>query len=123
MLNVNSLKEGYSPVIVHKPSEQQKVTLESPIPTKKNNFIIPTMLGTLLVPTTAFASETNDTFLSIYNAVMNLFDGGVVLVIIFAGASWMLGHRSKAIEQMIGVACGYLLASHAIDIRDFLKTI
>jgi hypothetical protein len=48
---------------------------------------------------------------------------GVVLVIIFAGAAWSLGHRSKAIEILIGVCCGLILAQHAVDIRNFLKTI
>lgn len=64
-----------------------------------------------------------DTFGDIHQTVMTIFDGGVVLVIIFAGASWALGHRSKAIELLIGVCCGYLLARHAIDIRDYLKSI
>lgn len=75
-------------------------------------------------PTNVFATDSNDgSFKNIYESVMNMFDWGVVLVIIFAGASWMLGHRSKGIEILIGAACGYLLARHAIDIRDWLKTI
>ena len=79
----------------------------------------------LLTPTLALAAETSaeTTFSNIYSAVMRMFDGATVLVIIFAGASWMLGHRSRAIELLIGASCGYLLARHAIDIRDFLKTI
>lgn len=83
-------------------------------------------LSTLITtaPTTAFATNSSDgSFKNIYDSVMNMFDWGVVLVIIFAGASWMLGHRSKGIEILIGAACGYLLARHAIDIRDWLKTI
>lgn len=52
---------------------------------------------------------------------MNGFDAGVVLVIIFSGAAWALGHRTKAIEILIGACCGYILARHAVDIRDFLK--
>mgnify|MGYP007112387178 CR=1 FL=1 len=77
----------------------------------------------LIVPKAAFASAVNGTFGNVYSAIMNMFDAGVVLVIIFAGASWALGHRPKAIEILIGVCCGYLLARHAIDIRDFLKGI
>lgn len=74
------------------------------------------------VPLPAYASSES-TFKNIYNTVMNIFDWGVVLVIGFAGATWMLGHRSKAIELLICAAIGYLIARHAIDIRDFLKTI
>lgn len=77
-----------------------------------------------VIPNVAFAAETTTTtFDNVFDAVMTVFDYGVVLVIIFAGAAWSLGHRSKAIELLIGVACGYLLARKAVDIRDFLKSI
>lgn len=96
---------------------------------KKSSFIMPKLI-TLSIPTsivtspiTVFAATTDSTFKNVYDAVMNIFDAGVVLVIIFAGAAWTLGHRSKAIELLIGVCCGYLLARHAVDIRDFLKSI
>lgn len=86
-----------------------------------------TMLGKTVALVTPFALTPSivsaDTFGDIHHTVMKIFDGGVVLVIIFAGASWALGHRSKAIELLIGVCCGYLLARHAIDIRDYLKSI
>ncbi|MGY3188729.1 glycosyltransferase [Lysinibacillus sp. TE18511] len=82
---------------------------------KTTALVVPFTLTPILV--------SADTFGDIHNTVMSIFDGGVVLVIIFAGASWALGHRSKAIELLIGVCCGYLLARHAIDIRDYLKSI
>lgn len=59
----------------------------------------------------------------LYDDIMALFDKGVVLVIVFAGAAWGLGHRNKALEILIGVCCGYLLARHAVDIRNYLKGI
>lgn len=77
----------------------------------------------LVVPKLALASSVNATFGNIHGSIMNVFDAGVVLVIIFAGAAWGLGHRTKAIEILIGVCFGYVLARHAIDIRDFLKAI
>jgi hypothetical protein len=77
----------------------------------------------LIVPRAALAASVNGTFGNIHESIMNIFDAGVVLVIIFAGAAWGLGHRTKAIEILIGVCCGYILARHAIDIRDFLKSI
>lgn len=75
-----------------------------------------------LIATPTLASAA-DTFGDIHSTAMALFDGAVVLIIIFAGASWALGHRSKAIEILVGVCCGYLLARHAVDIRDYLKSI
>jgi uncharacterized protein YqgV (UPF0045/DUF77 family) len=72
---------------------------------------------------TVMAATTDATFGNVHRALMTAFDAGVVLIIIFAGASWSLGHRTKAIEILIGVCCGYILARHAIDIRDFLKGI
>lgn len=91
----------------------------------KNNtkvaFIGSTIATSTLIPNIVLAA--GDTYGNVHQAIMNGFDSGVVLIIIFAGASWCFGHRSKAIEILIGVACGYLLARHSIDIRDFLKTI
>lgn len=79
----------------------------------------------LVLPQVAFADDigSNDTFDRVTQAVLKAFDCGVVLVIIFAGAAWALGHRSKAIEILIGVCCGYILARHAVDIRNFLRQI
>ncbi|WP_096201871.1 glycosyltransferase [Bacillus sp. FJAT-45350] len=77
----------------------------------------------LLVPKLALASVVDGTFGNVHGAIMNMFDAGVVLVIIFSGAAWGLGHRTKALEILIGVSCGYILARHAVDIRDFLKAI
>jgi hypothetical protein len=74
-------------------------------------------------PKNTGAFGSGDTFLNLHSSIMNMFDAGVVLIIIFAGACWALGHRSKALEQLIGVSCGLVLARHAIDIRDFLKCI
>ncbi|MGO4890263.1 glycosyltransferase [Anaerobacillus sp. MEB173] len=77
----------------------------------------------ILVPNAVFAASVDGTFGNVHSAIMNMFDSGVVLVIIFAGAAWGLGHRTKAIEILIGVCIGYILARHAVDIRDFLKSI
>jgi len=60
---------------------------------------------------------------NVFDAVMTVFDYGIVLTIVFTGAALMLGHRSKAIELLIVVACGYLLGRKAVDIRDFFKSI
>jgi hypothetical protein len=75
------------------------------------------------IPKMALAAGMDGAFGNIHKAIMNGFDAGVVLVIIFAGAAWGLGHRTKAIEILIGVSCGYILSRHAIDIRNFLRTI
>lgn len=74
-----------------------------------------------VLPKVAFAAGLNGAFGNLHGAIMNGFDAGVVIVIIFAGAAWGLGHRAKAIEILIGVCCGYILARHAVDIRDFLR--
>ncbi|MGI0534929.1 glycosyltransferase [Bacillus pfraonensis] len=77
----------------------------------------------MILPKVTLAATVNSTFGNVHGAIMNSFDAGVVLVIIFSGASWALGHRTKALEILIGVCCGYVLARHAVDIRDFLKGI
>lgn len=116
---INELKDGYTPIVFKKPERKVKelpnIKQKSSLPFKASTLAAPL----LLTPTLAFA----DTFGDIHNTVMSVIDSGVVLIIIFAGASWMLGHRGKAIELLIGVCCGYLLARHAVDIRDYLKSI
>ncbi|WML44098.1 glycosyltransferase [Neobacillus sp. PS3-40] len=78
----------------------------------------------VLIPKTAFAATkatADQTFGDIWDAVMNIVDWIVVGVLVFAGVAWMFGHRTKALELLIGGSAGYILARHAIDIRDFLK--
>lgn len=78
-------------------------------------------LFAVLAPRTVLAATADATFGNVWSAVMNVVDWIVVGVFIFAGVSWMFGHRTKALELLIGGAAGYILARHAIDIRDFLK--
>lgn len=120
MINVLTLKDGFSPVVVRKP-ELPKIKTEAPKSKRPFSLKIPAITAALLTPTTALAAEDGDTFVRVYNAVMNIVDHGIVLIIIFAGASWMFGHRSKGIELLISAAMGYIIIMHAIDIRDFLK--
>lgn len=80
-------------------------------------------LFAVLAPKTVMAATADATFGNVMGAVMNIVDWIVVGVFIFAGVSWMFGHRTKALELIIGGAAGYILARHAVDIRDFLKGI
>jgi hypothetical protein len=83
---------------------------------------IGTNMALVLAPKTALAaSET--TFGNLFGAVMNIVDWIVVGVMVFSGVAWMFGHRTKALEMLIGGCIGYIIARHAVDIRDFLKTI
>lgn len=93
-------------------------------PSNRVRKIYASALGvfTLTVPTLAFASN-DDTFQRIWKSLMTGLDYAATLIIVFVGVSWMLGHRGKAIELLIAVCCGFVLARHAVDIRDFLKTI
>ncbi|WP_251027019.1 glycosyltransferase [Bacillus sp. ISL-46] len=78
----------------------------------------------LLVPKSALAATkatADQTFGNLWSAVMNIVDWIVVGVFVFAGVAWMFGHRNKALELIIGGSAGYILARHAVDIRDFLK--
>lgn len=98
-------------------------SVEKPDSKRFKNFY-PAMIGSLAVtfPSVALAAD-EDTFHRIWDTLMTGLDWAAALVIVFSGVSWMLGHRTKAIELLIGVCCGFILARHAIDIRDMLKTI
>lgn len=76
--------------------------------------------GALAVTATTSGSMDFD---QLYESLMALFDGGVVIMIMFCGCMWAFGHRSAAIERLIGVGAGYLLARHAVDIKNWLSGI
>jgi hypothetical protein len=97
--------------------EKKDIKVIGKILTTSGAIVVATM------PKIVLAAGMDGTFGNIHGAIMRAFDAGVVLVIIFAGAAWGLGHRTKAIEILIGVCCGYILARHAIDIQQFLKGI
>jgi hypothetical protein len=77
----------------------------------------------IMIPRTVFAAGANATFNHLWPTVLNIVDWICVGVFTFAGISWMFGHRTKALELIIGGAAGYILARHAIDIKNWLKTI
>lgn len=83
-------------------------------------------MALILIPKTALAAAettTDKTFSGVWKAVMNCVDWIVVGVLVFSGVAWMFGHRQKSLELLIGACAGYILARHAIDIRDWLKHI
>jgi hypothetical protein len=80
-------------------------------------------VAAVMIPRTVLAAGANATFNHLWPTVLNIVDWICVGVFVFAGVSWMFGHRTKALELIIGGAAGYILARHAIDIKDWLKTI
>lgn len=85
-----------------------------------------TMYCVIGIPKLALASTASvgtGAFDELYQVFMNIFDGGVVLALVICGGTWAFGWRTQAIERIIYIAAGYILARHATDIRDFLKTI
>ena len=78
--------------------------------------------STLILPVVAFA-DSGSTFNKIYDAALKAVDAGVVFVIMFAGAAWILGNRGKSLEMILGASAGYLVFRNAVHIRDFLKAL
>lgn len=75
-----------------------------------------------LAPIITFADD-GGTFERIFPILLRMVDAGVVFVIIFAGATWMLGNRGKSLELLLGAGAGYLIVRNAINIRDGLKAL
>lgn len=98
---------------------------------KKGNFnpndykliSIGTSLSVVMIPKTILASTGASAFGNMWSAVIGIVDWIAAGVFLFAGVTWMFGRQTKGIELIICGTTGYLLARHAIDIRDFLKTI
>jgi len=76
--------------------------------------------GKLMAVATTTAG-TGNAFSEVLKAVLGIADYLCIGIIIFSGATWMLGNRTKAIEHLIGGSTGYLIIRHAKDIQEFLK--
>lgn len=71
----------------------------------------------------AGTAEKGQAWNEIFHTVIEVADWLCVGVIIFAGAVWMFGNRSKALEMLIGAASGYLVIRHATDFQRWLAGI
>ena len=59
--------------------------------------------------------------LPLITAYMGISKYLTVGVIMFAGTAWMFGHRSKAIELLIGAGAGFLLVLNSWELVNFLE--
>jgi len=87
-----------------------------------NGNVVTTSLESVAVPLgdqTVVAAS--DSWSQILGTVWEISDWLCVGVIIFAGATWMFGNRTKAIEQLIGGSAGYIVIRHAMDIQHWLR--
>lgn len=81
---------------------------------------------TALMPKVVFAAEAGagvSTWNHLLMSAMSAADWLCLGVIIYAGTTWMFGNRTKALEFMIQCAIGYVIIRHAVDIRNFLRTL
>lgn len=76
----------------------------------------------LMVPKAVFAAATGDgSFKEILDMLIHIADWLDIGVIMFSGATWMFGQRSKAIELLLGSSIGYLIIRHADEINHWLQ--
>jgi hypothetical protein len=75
-----------------------------------------------VVPVIA-ASAKGSAFAHVFATLLSIADWTCLGVIVFAGATWMFGNRTKAIEVLLGGGIGYLIIRHSQDIRDWLREI
>lgn len=57
----------------------------------------------------------------ILDAYVGIASGLCIACVMFGGTAWMLGHRTKAIETLIGASAGLLIIMHAKDYVAWLK--
>lgn len=78
-----------------------------------------------LVPTTTFAAVTGSageqTWMEIFETVLNISDWLCVGIIVYSGITWMFANRTKAIEYLMGGSIGYIIIRHSLDIMRWLK--
>lgn len=67
--------------------------------------------------------EVNQSFMKIIQTGMTLADYACVAAIMWCGAQWMWGQRTKALEYLFGACVGYLIIRKAWVIMEFLRSI
>lgn len=72
------------------------------------------------VTAAGLSAPDTQTFMKVLDASLRISDWLATGSIMFAGAQWMFGHRTKALEQFLGACVGYLIIRKAPDIVEFL---
>jgi hypothetical protein len=76
----------------------------------------------VMIPASVYAKDKSS-FEIILSKVWEIADYMCIGIIIFAGAKWMFGDRTKGIESLISGSVGYLIIRHARDIQHWLESI
>lgn len=84
-------------------------------------LIAPNSIHAMKYVTLSTAAPASSGIMRILDAYVGIASGLCVAVIMFAGTAWMLGHRTKAIESLIGASAGLLIIMHANEYVDWLK--
>lgn len=74
----------------------------------------------MIIAAAATAVNTSG-FFKLLEAIIAIMDPVATCVVVFAGAAWMFGHRTKSIDLLIGVAAGSLIITHAHDLVYWLQ--
>ncbi|MCS1351132.1 hypothetical protein [Mechercharimyces sp. CAU 1602] len=69
------------------------------------------------------SAAASQTWNNVFHTAMGISDWLCVGVFIFAGATWMLSHRTDALNRMIGGATGYVVIRHSMDIQHWLASL
>lgn len=72
---------------------------------------------------TALAASSGGSFAEIFSKALFIADWTAAGVFVFAGTVWMFGNRTKGLELLLSGSTGYLIVRHAVELRDWLKTI
>lgn len=59
-------------------------------------------------------------WMEIFRTAIGIADWLCVAVIIYAGANWMFGNRTKALDLLMGAAFGYLIIRKSLAIQQWL---
>ena len=62
-------------------------------------------------------------FREVLAAVFALADWLCTACIVYAGIKWMLGDRTRAMEQLMGACAGYIIVRYAPTLQQFLSGI
>lgn len=83
---------------------------------------LPVFAHTPVAAAVATAVNTSG-FFKLLDAIIAIMDPVATCVVVFAGAAWMFGHRTKSIDLLIGVAAGTLIITHSHDLVNWLRHI
>lgn len=90
---------------------------------ENGNWHVASVASSVATTVRAVTAPMANSFTKLLDRAFLVADWVCVATIMWSGAMWIFGNRTKALEHFIGTCIGYLIIRYAQDIQWFLSTL